>query len=309
MQRTIIGWHSAGRKAGQPIYLIQGGSAPAGEGGTGGAGTGAGSAGNAGAPAGAAGTGGTGSDPAGSAGGSGTGGGTTQPGGNSGAGSGNGQPGAPAGPGPASFNLDPVALQQLAALGWTAPNVQPGSNAGASSSRNDGLPDYGHQEALQEIVRLRGENNRDRQVGKTGAQNEVHQVYAHLIGSEPKPEAITARLGELVGADTRARSAELRLAVYVAASSIGADATRLLDSQAFMAGLQGLTPDGSDALTAKIRETADKDPMYRTGNYRPVGANGQPPAGSTVQTQFRGTSTTPNGKPATLSQALDKLYS
>jgi hypothetical protein len=198
--------------------------------------------------------------------------------------------------------LNPVAVQQLAALGWTPPDRQttPGETAGFGT----GLPSYGHREALEKIVELRAENGRDRAGAKTAAANEVHQVYAQLIGAEAKPEAITARLAGLVDADTRAQSAELRLSVYQRAATIGANADRLLDSARFMAGLSGLDPAKVDALDAKIREAVDADPVYRTQGYQAK----PPPAGQAVQ-GFQGTQITPDAKPRTLTNALDALYS
>lgn len=296
--RIIIGH----RKNGRPIYLAMGGSQPGGDAGAAGGSGSGGAAGSAGAAAGNAGetagggAGGTGGAGAGAAGAAGS--------GDAAAGQSQ-QTASPVTPGQ---GIPPNVLAQLQTLGWTPPAATPaGANAGGNLG-DPSLPAYGHREALEKINELRTELGRDRTTGKVAAQGEVHAIYAHALGVEAKPEAIAARLNSLVDADTRANSASLQLAIYRRAATIGANADRLLDSSAFMAGVTGLDPAGSDALDAKIRDAANADPMYRTATYRGDGKNGQAPAGTAVVTNFQGSTAQPNGKPATIASALDKFY-
>lgn len=290
--RTVIGW----RKDGRPIYLMQGAE-------DGGQAVGSGAGGAAGGAQGAQGA-GAGAGQGTGAGGAGAGG-AGQPAGQAGAGAGDqaGGAGGQQQQTPAPVALDPIAVDQLKALGWLPPGQAPATPARNHTFAGDGgqnLPDLDYQSALREVANLRKENGRDR----TQAQNQIHNLYARAIGvEEATPDAIVARLAALSDADTRASNAALRLAVYQRASIIGANADRLLDSQAFLSGLAGLDPTGSDALDAKIREAAEKDPVYRAPQYRPAGQ--QAPAGTAVTPSFQGSTTVPNGKPATLTSAIE----
>lgn len=290
----IIGW----RKNGSPIYLMQGA-----EDGGGNAGAAGGTAGGAAGASGSA-TGGSGDQ--GGAGAGGTTGSTTAAGSaDGGAGGAGGQQQQTAPPVTHSLTIDPLAVQQLRALGWTPPGTQqPAGSSRNHSFTGDGgsdLPDLDYQSALREVANLRKENGRDR----TQAQNQIHNLYAQAIGVEDAtPDKVVARLAALADADTRASNAALRLAVYQRASMIGANADRLLDSTAFLSGLAGLDPTGTDALDAKIREAADRDPVLRSQTYQAK----PPPAGQAVTTPFGGTTGQPAGKPKSLSSALDALY-
>lgn len=133
------------------------------------------------------------------------------------------------------------------------------SAAGATTATDTGaqkvedLPDW-----AQKIIRdARKEAGDHRAAAKTAgeqAQKDFADKIAVALGIKPDaaqdPAALTAALTD---AQTKARDASLKLAVYQTAGTAGANPDALLDSNTFLANVRQLDPTSSDFPT-KVSE-------------------------------------------------------
>lgn len=113
-------------------------------------------------------------------------------------------------------------------------------------------------------------------------------------GEKPDAEALTKALTER---DTEAKQARSELAVYKAATKLGADADALLDSRGFLAKLKDIDPSKNADIEKAIKEAVTANPKLKT-----VLAAGQ--SGS----DFSGGSGEGAKKPTTLAGAMSKHY-
>ena len=127
---------------------------------------------------------------------------------------------------------------------------------------------------------------------KTKSQDQLNKI-AEALGLKPAeatPEQLQKALQDAQNSTTkeskRANTAEVRLAVYLAASKIdGLDASTLIDSISFMAKANDLDPTASDfasKIEALVKERAPKDNGNNGNNSNnPYGSPGgrKPPTG------------------------------
>jgi hypothetical protein len=158
------------------------------------------------------------------------------------------EPGTPA-PTPPVPGPPPVAA--------TPPVVTPPAAEPPLSERLRSDPEWGQRE----IERLRKEAGDHRAAAKTAAERATEQAQkdfadklAVALGLKPDaaqdPAALTAALSD---AQTKARDASLKLAVYQTAGTAGANPDALLDSNTFLANVRQLDPTSSDFPT-KVSE-------------------------------------------------------
>lgn len=134
------------------------------------------------------------------------------------------------------------------------------------NSRNAGnvteLPDW----AQKLITDVRGEAAKYRTEAKTAAEQaqvELTDRLAKAFGLKeeaPDAEKLAASLTE---AQANAQKAARELAIFKAASTVGADPNRLLDSNSFMSSVAGLDPSDGAAVTAAINAAVAANPILK----------------------------------------------
>jgi hypothetical protein len=122
--------------------------------------------------------------------------------------------------------------------------------------------------ARAEIERLRRENAADRTAAKTAAADAVRQEYTDKIAVALglKPDAATdpaALAAQITEAQASAAKAARELAIFKAASTSGADPSRLLDSNSFMSSVAGLDPNDGAAVSAAIQAALTANPLLK----------------------------------------------
>lgn len=129
--------------------------------------------------------------------------------------------------------------------------------------------------ARAEIEKLRRENASERINAKQAAADEARNELLQKLGltkdgdKAPDPAALAT---ELATARETARGNALNLAIYKAATTNGADPSRLLDSNSFMTSINGLDPADGDAVSAAIKTAVAANKTLRTAQA--VGASG-----------------------------------
>jgi len=109
--------------------------------------------------------------------------------------------------------------------------------------------------ARAEIEKLRKQNGDDRILAKKTAADEARNELLQKLGLTKEGEAIPdpAALAQQIADANKARADTAReLAIFKAASTAGADPTKLLDSNSFMTSVQGLDPTDGNAVAAAI---------------------------------------------------------
>ena len=109
--------------------------------------------------------------------------------------------------------------------------------------------------ARAEIEKLRKQNGDDRILAKKTAADEARNELLQKLGLTKEGEAIPdpAALAQQIADANKARADTAReLAIFKAASTAGADPTKLLDSNSFMTSVQGLDPTDGAAVAAAI---------------------------------------------------------
>ncbi|QIK82993.1 hypothetical protein [Sanguibacter sp. HDW7] len=129
------------------------------------------------------------------------------------------------------------------------------------------LPDW-----AQTLVKdLRAEAGAARTTAKANAATEARNTLVQDLGkalglvkdgdTPPDPAALTAQLTEQ---QTAARTAQVELAVYRAATLAGADPAALLDSRAFLDSVKDVDPADATAITAAITKAITDNPRLKT---------------------------------------------
>lgn len=186
-----------------------------------------------------------------------------------------------------------------------------GDSAGAEGANGDdshggeGLPD--DPVALKaEIARLRRENASSRTNAKATAADEARTALAQEIGKAlglvtgdqaPDPAELTK---QAQAAQAAARTAQVELAVYRAATTHQGDPNALLDSRAFLAKVADLDPAAADFQTKvsdAIKAAVTENPKLKVA----------PVAGASSVDHAGGTGENAN-KPTTLAGAVNAHY-
>lgn len=89
-------------------------------------------------------------------------------------------------------------------------------------------------------------------------------AVAKIFNPDANADVDPVKVAEQAEAD--ARQARTELAVYRAASTLGADPDALLDSAAFLRGLAEVNPTDSAAVTAAIQAAIETNPRLRLTN-------------------------------------------
>lgn len=148
----------------------------------------------------------------------------------------------------------------------------------------------------------------DNRVAKTAAEKTAADTKAIVdainAAMNPGAAADPAKLAEqLTAASAKQREAEVRLAVFTAASAVGANPSALLDRNSFLTAVQGLDPvaaDFSTKVTAAITAAVAADPTLKTALA--AGA-------STVDHGAGGSGEGGKAKPLSLASAVKDHYS
>lgn len=182
----------------------------------------------------------------------------------------------PAGPTPAAPANDPIPQN---------PGPAPANPADPTPSEDvAALPEW----AQKQIQSLRAEAAKARTTAKQTAADEARQELTQQIaqalglqGDEPpNPTELAAQVQQ---AREAAWELGLRLEVHEMAGRLGANASALLDSVAFLNSLADLddvdpdTPDFTAALEAKVQAALEKNPNYRATGQAPAAPAGPRP--------------------------------
>jgi len=118
-------------------------------------------------------------------------------------------------------------------------------------------PTLSVEDLQKELAKVRQEAAGHRVAAKTAAeeaQKALTDRLAVALGlkqdAAADPEALTK---SLTAAQAEAAQRARELAIFKAASTVGADPNRLLDSNSFMTSVQGLDPSDGAAVTAAIQ--------------------------------------------------------
>lgn len=169
--------------------------------------------------------------------------------------------------GPAEAAVAPVVTPATVAA-QIAPQT-PAQPAAAAAEPQDvaSLPDW-----AQTLVKdLRAEAGAARTTAKATAAQEARDALVQDLGkalglakdgdTPPDPATLAAQLTEQQAA---ARTAQVELAVYRAASTTGADPAALLDSRAFLDSVKDVDPADAAAITAAITKAITDNPRLKT---------------------------------------------
>lgn len=129
------------------------------------------------------------------------------------------------------------------------------------------LPDW-----AQNLVKdLRAEAGAARTTAKANAAQEARDALVQDLGkalglvkdgdTPPDPATLAAQLTEQ---QTAARTAQVELAVYRAATTTGADPAALLDSRTFLDSVKDVDPADAAAITAAITKAITDNPRLKT---------------------------------------------
>lgn len=121
------------------------------------------------------------------------------------------------------------------------------------------------------------------------AEKETLKKVAIALGIIPEENADPVKLfAQVQEAQGKAKSAEVRLAVFSVADAANANAKALLDSNSFLAKVASIDPSDEVALTALITSAVEENPLLaKTPGERPAprpdysqasGANNRPAA-------------------------------
>jgi hypothetical protein len=138
------------------------------------------------------------------------------------------------------------------------------AQAETQTAQNVGqLPDW----AQKLITDVRGEAAKYRTEAKTAAeqaQAELTDRFAKVFGlkedAAADPEALAKAVSE---AQQKAARSARELAIFKAASTAGADPSRLLDSNSFMSSVAGLDPSDGAAVSAAIQAALTANPNLK----------------------------------------------
>jgi hypothetical protein len=138
--------------------------------------------------------------------------------------------------------------------------------------------------AKAEIERLRRENGAARTTAKQQAAEEARSELAQQIGKalglvkdEPVDPAVLT--DQLTASQAAAKSAQIELAVFRAATVTDADASALLDSRAFLEKVAKLDPTDTPAFTAAIAEAVTANPRLGKATQAAPGMKPNPAQG------------------------------
>lgn len=129
-------------------------------------------------------------------------------------------------------------------------------------------------------ARNEAKNLRDRAKSADDVRNEIASAVAKALGIEqpPDPATLTAQLTDQT---SKARQAQVELAVFRAAATAGGDPAALLDSVSFVRALADIDPSDNTAIADKVRAAVAANPSLGTAPVRRVpGPN--PAAGSSA---------------------------
>lgn len=144
-----------------------------------------------------------------------------------------------------------------------APEAAPEAPQAPAAQSVSELPDW----AQKLLTDVRGEAAKYRTEAKTAAeqaQAEITDRIAKAFGLKEEaaadPEALTKSLTQ---AQQAAADNARKLAIFQAASTVGADPNRLLDSNSFMTSVAGLDPNDGAAVQAAIRDAIASNPLLK----------------------------------------------
>lgn len=127
---------------------------------------------------------------------------------------------------------------------------------------------------LGEVARARKEAGDSRTSAKATAAAEAKAEMAQQIGKalglvQDDEPADPAKLTEqLTAKDAEAKQARVELAVFRAASEVGADPNLLLDSRTFLNKVAGLDPADALGIAAAVGEAMLSNPTFAKGDGR-----------------------------------------
>jgi hypothetical protein len=127
---------------------------------------------------------------------------------------------------------------------------------------------------LGEVAKARKEAGDSRGTAKATAAAEAKAEYAQQIGKllglvDGDDPADPAKLTEqLTAKDQEAKQARVELAVFRAASEVGADPNLLLDSRSFLTKVAGLDPGDALGIAAAVGEAMMANPTFAKGDGR-----------------------------------------
>lgn len=138
------------------------------------------------------------------------------------------------------------------------------AQAETQTAQNVGqLPDW----AQKLITDVRGEAAKYRTEAKTAAeqaQAELTDRFAKVFGLKEDAAADPEMLAKAVSeAQQKAAQSARELAIFKAASTSGADPSRLLDSNSFMSSVAGLDPSDGAAVSAAIQAAIAANPNLK----------------------------------------------
>jgi hypothetical protein len=162
--------------------------------------------------------------------------------------------------GPESVTSAPAAEPQGATT--TAP--QTASQRRSLEDALASLPEQDRAWVLSTVRDARKEaaNYRDRARSADEVRNEISTAVAQALGIQPDttpdPAALTAQLAEQ---QTAARQAQVELAVFRAATTVGGDPAALLDSRSFLAQIANVDPTDTEAITTRVQAAIAANPL------------------------------------------------
>lgn len=148
------------------------------------------------------------------------------------------------------------------------------ADGGKPAESVDALPAW-----AQKVIADARKEAADNRVGKTSAEKAAAEAKAIVdsINSALNPGAAadpTKLAEQLAAAQAKQRDADVRLAVFLAASTAGANPTALLDRNSFNKALEGLDPTSADfstKVTEAITAAVTADPTLKAAQA--VGAS------------------------------------
>lgn len=176
--------------------------------------------------------------------------------------------------------VPPPADPQTPAAAVPAP-VDPKPAAPAKKSLEDSLASLDDETkafVLGEVSKARKEAGDARTAAKTKAAEEAKSELAQTIGkalgliNEDEPVDPAKLTEQLTVKDNEAKQARVELAVFRAASEVGADPNMLLDSRSFLNKVAGLDPSDHAALAAAVSEAVAANPTFAKTPARRVPA-------------------------------------
>lgn len=160
----------------------------------------------------------------------------------------------------------------------TDPPADPPADPAPTDPPADPDPSKGGKDAV--LADLAKERDKRQQLEKTVSEMQTaHQqqmdALAVALGvkkndTPPDPAALAS---EIEAEKANARAANLQLAVFKVAPTLEANATRLLDSSAFLASIKDVDPSDSEALSKAIKTAVDADEVFKAAPAAP----GTPP--------------------------------